>query len=338
MPRYFGGGRNLDSATPIEIEPGTEVTADVALTLEPAYKIRGSLTNFVPRRTVKFELFAGDEDVTASRVSVNGDTGRFELQDVVAGSYTLRVKQGETTAEVPVSVNARDVDGIVAQLMPGVDIKVVTRFTGAAAAPTTANGAVIRVPRIGLCVVQLHPANRPSGKSYTVRGSQADASPGSVLSGVLPGAYRTSIHCFAGYATSAMYGGQDLLVNPVLTVQPGTGLSSIEIVASHGGGTVSGTLSYHAANKVSSAGVLLAPQFSASTGPVINQAFDPGQTGSLQFEFGNLAPGRYLAYAFSNIDDVEYRNPETLQSLTGGVSVDVQDQAEKTIAIAGVVR
>jgi hypothetical protein len=130
LPGYFGGGRSLESAAPVEIEAGTEATADAALKLEPSNKIRGSLANFVPRRTVKFELFAADEDVSASRVSVNGSTGRFEIQDVVAGAYTLRATQGESVAEVGVSVNGNDVDGILAQLMPGVDIKIVTRFAG----------------------------------------------------------------------------------------------------------------------------------------------------------------------------------------------------------------
>jgi hypothetical protein len=45
-----------------------------------------------------------------------------------------------------------------------------------------------------------------------------------------------------------------------------------------------------------------------------------------------------LAYAFANINDVEYRNPEFLKTLTGGVAVQVEDGSEKTITIAGVSR
>jgi hypothetical protein len=255
----------------------------------------------------------------------------------VAGSYTLRATQGETVAEVGVSVSGKDVDGILAELLSGVDIKIVTRFAGAPAPDSGSAEESRPALRIG-CAVQLLPASRRAGKTYTAQNRNAQGFSEPVMSGVLPGAYRASIQCFGGYVTSAMYGSQDLLANPVLTVQPGTAPSPIEIVAPHGGGTVTGTLSYHAANKVSSAGVLLAPQFSASTGPVIDQAFDPGQTGALQFAFGNLAPGRYIAYAFSNINEVEFRNPETLQSLSGGVSVEVEDHAEKKIAIDGVVR
>jgi uncharacterized protein (DUF2141 family) len=111
-PAYFGGGKTLDSAQPINIEPGSESRADINLTMEPSHKIRGALGNFAPRRTVKFELLSGDEDVSPSRVSVNGDTGKFEIQDVIPGAYALRATQGETSAEIPVNVTPTDVDGL----------------------------------------------------------------------------------------------------------------------------------------------------------------------------------------------------------------------------------
>jgi hypothetical protein len=127
--RYFGGGQTLDSATPVQIQPGTEAHTDLSLTLEPSYKIRGSLGNYVPRRTVKFELLNGDEDVSPSRVSVNSDTGKFEIQDVVPGSYVLRVTQDQASAMLPVQVRAADVNRLSLALVPPVDVKVVTRYT-----------------------------------------------------------------------------------------------------------------------------------------------------------------------------------------------------------------
>jgi hypothetical protein len=134
-----------------------------------------------------------------------------------------------------------------------------------------------------------------------------------------------------------VWGSQDVLANPMLVVQPGAQPPPIEILAAHGGGTVSGTVSAEA--KLPGAGVLLVPQFSESTGPPVGSAFRYDEEGSaLQFEFQNLAPGSYLAYAFENVNDVEYRNPEVLRKLTGGVSVQVEDGAEKQIVIPGVSR
>src|SRR5947209_12978560 len=62
-PVFSGGGRAVESAAPVKVAEGDEVHADVKVAWEPAHKIRGSLQNFVPRRTVKFELRNGDEAV-----------------------------------------------------------------------------------------------------------------------------------------------------------------------------------------------------------------------------------------------------------------------------------
>jgi hypothetical protein len=43
-------------------------------------------------------------------------------------------------------------------------------------------------------------------------------------------------------------------------------------------------------------------------------------------------------YAFAGRNDLEFRNPKFLQSLTGGVSVQVDDNSEKTITLTEVVR
>jgi uncharacterized protein (DUF2141 family) len=304
------------------IEAGTGARADFTLKMEPAYRIRGALANFVPHRTVKFELLSGDEDVSASRVSVNGTTGVFEIQDVVPGSYTLHVTQENTSAEIPVVVGGSDVSGIIATLASGVDLRVQTRFANEG--------------EQGACMVSLMPSGH-RGAAYSDAGFRRNPSGESTMAGVLPGVYRVSFGCFGVYVRSAMSGSQDLLANPLLTVQPGAQPPPIEILAAHGGGSVSGALSGNA--KLEGAAVLLVPQFGQSTGPEIGPASPSGeQEGQFEFEFANLAPGSYMAYAFSDINDVEYRNPEFLRSLSGGVGVQVEDNVEKKIAITGVLR
>jgi uncharacterized protein (DUF2141 family) len=325
---------SLDAAQSIHIVSGTEARADLSLTMQPAYKIRGSLGNFVPRRTVKFELLSGDEDVSASRVSVNGDTGRFEIQDVLPGSYTVRATQNEMSAEVPISADGAEIGGLVVQLSPGVEIRVHNQMTNPP--KKTDDGDQSDQMERGGCSVSLHPPGRRVGPSYTGRPSSSPASAGGrdevLITGVLPGTYRAAIQCFGSYARSVTFGTQDLLMNPVLTIQPGTAPPLIEIVATHGGGTVNGTVSIENAKKNSPLAILLVPQFTPSTGPIMSFA------GEGEFEFDGLAPGSYAAYAFSNMEEVEFRNPAFLQSLTGGLAVQVEDNQEKTITITGLVR
>ena len=254
-PSYFGGGKALESATPVRIEAGTEARADFTLKMEPACKIRGAVTNFVPRRAVKFELLSGDEDVSASRVSLNGDTGVFEIQDVLPGAYTLRATQEKTRAEIPVTVGSKDLNGINLPLASGVDLTVRTSFANQGEG--------------GACTVSLRPPGWRGGDVYTAR-PRRNSSGGPTLAGVLPGVYRVLIKCSGAYVRSAMSGSQDLLANPFLTVQPGVEPPALEILAAGGGGRVTGALSGIA--KLADALILLVPQFVQSTGPVTAQA------------------------------------------------------------------
>jgi hypothetical protein len=331
-PVYFGGGRTLDSAALVDVEAGAEARADFALKLEPAYKIRGSLTNFVSRDAVHFELLSGDEDVSASRVTMNADTGRFEIQDVVPGSYILHAALEERSAEVAVNVSRSDVNGVSLTLAPGVDVKVLIVTTNEPAAAPIAGGPVQR--RAGIfCPVRLVPAGARSGVTYH---SDAGESGEFTIRGVMPGVYRVSLTCSFGYARSVMSGAQDLLANPILTIQPGAAPRPIEVVATYGGGTIRGKVSADLSPTPSNIWVLFVPQFAGSAGPVLGGTFS-GPSGGFQFEARYLTPGSYVVYAFSN-RDVEFRNPQFLRSLSGGVHAQAEDANEKTITITEVAR
>ena len=333
-PAYFGGGRSPDSATAILIEAGTEAHADVSVKLEPAFKIRGTLANFAPRRTVKFELLSGDEDVSAGRVSVNGDTGRFEVQYVASGSYILRATQDEAGAEFPVSVSGVDVNGVTLSLAGGVEVKGAIRVMNRPPGDTPSDGPLRRGIRSG-CMVNLYPAHGRSGQTYRSRAGEGDQIS---VPGVMPGLYRVNPQCFGAYVQSVSSGTQDLLANPLLMVPPGEAPPPIEVVAKHGGGRIHGEVASGPTVKQSHIDVLLVPQFPGSTGPVLVRAYEQGVNGCLEFYFEALAPGPYIAYAFLDGEDIEYRNPQALRSLTGGVSVQVEDGSNKEIGITDVIR
>lgn len=330
-PAYFGGGKTLDAASPIEIEQGSEAHADITLKLQQAYKIRGALVSYVPHRTVKFELLAGDESVAAGRVSVNTDTGRFEMQDVVDGSYLLRATQDQNSGTVAVNVNGIDLNGISLTLFPPVDVKGSIRYTNPAQAPAVSTGA-IRRGRRSACNITLHPVGRRAGPQYN---SQEGESGEFTVKQVIPDSYRIGVRCGGAYAVSVMSGSQDLLAQPTLLVPPGAGPPPIEVAATFGGGTIQGTVS--AGEKGGRrTDVLVVPQFPGA-GPVLLGAFRQGGAGPWQFFVPSLAPGAYVLYAFSENAEVEFRNPQFLQSLRGGTRVDVTDQGTVQATITEIL-
>jgi hypothetical protein len=334
-PVYFGGGKSLASAQAIEIEAGTEARADLSVSMERSYRIRGSLTNFAPRRAVTFELWSGEEDMSPGRVNVNGDTGKFEILDVVSGSYVLHARQGDTNAEIRVNVRGSDIEGLRLSLAGPIDVNVVTRFTNA---PKSMNFNGVEVAQEGSCTTSLRPAGRRTGPVFETRPREKTAV-GEVIHNVSPGQYRVITQCFGGYVLSAISGTQDLLENPTLTVQSGNARASIEITAAHGGAILGGKLALQGSAKPDHASILLVPRFSSASGPQFAPVRPVSErTNESQFFFMNLAPGDYSAYAFSSSTGFEYRNPQFLQSLPAGTPVHVEGEKPVSITITGLVQ
>ncbi len=334
-PVYFGGGNSMESADPIEIEAGTKTQANFSVDIEQAYKVRGSLTNFASRRTAVFELWSGEENVSPARVSINGDTGRFEILDVLPGSYLLHAKQGNATGELLLTVKDSDIDGLSISLTNPTKIPVLTRFINPAKTVSVGNR---EVERKGYCAPSLFPVSKrnKADSGIPILEERVD---GLVLENVSPGKYQVGIQCSAGYATSASSGTQDLLRNPEIVVQPGTSPSPIEITAVHGGSTLHGTVTSKDAIPTTRAAVLLVPQFPTSNGPQVSEIYrDPSGNHAYNFFFSDLAPGNYIVYAFSRNEGIEFHSSQFLQSLPKGTPVRVESDEPVSVTVTEFVR
>jgi hypothetical protein len=111
----------------------------------------------------------------------------------------------------------------------------------------------------------------------------------------------------------------------------------IEINLKPGGGTLKVKLAMDPMPDQTA--VLMVPAFAASTGPVLMpSARLPGSNDNLDVELPNLAPGDYVVYTFSHFEDIEFRNPAFLQSLSGGVNVKIEDGRTAEITLRRVVK
>jgi hypothetical protein len=335
-PVYAGGGHNLDSANPIVIGPGDQARADIHITRAPAFKIRGALGNYIPHQSVTFELLRGDEQVSSSRTVVNGTTGRFEIADVTPGTYLLRATQEQKArGETMVTVTDRDINQIALALAPAVTVRVIQHSLGGP--PQT--GPVFRLGDsaglvYSMCTVCLQSSDRNARGLFGRRKAGNDES---AIENVLPGDYRVVLQCMGGYPTAAQFGGVDLLANPKLTISPGVAPAPIEITLKSGGGLLSGKLVVSPLPQTP--GILLVPLFTPSPGPVLQPAFPaPGSQEGAPFQFNFLAPGDYVAYAFSQRDDLEFRNPAFLQSLSNGTPVHIEENGQQELTLSSVVK
>ncbi len=126
-PIYYGGAAELSGATPIDPRPGTETVADLRVKIEPGFRITGAVINMAPTGPAKLELFRGEE-TCAVRIYLNASSGRFSMEGVPAGMYTLRASQRQANRQwhgaVPVDVGQSNVTGVRIPLSASVDLAV----------------------------------------------------------------------------------------------------------------------------------------------------------------------------------------------------------------------
>jgi hypothetical protein len=332
-PSYSGGASALDFATSMVIGHGTHAQADIRVVREPAVKVRGIVGNVIASSAAKFELLRGDEDGFANRATLNTTTGRFEIEDVIAGNYVLRVTQGDKgRAETMVAVGSQDVNNVSLSVAPAVTVKALVRTIGS---PKRTPAIEDQLPELNPnCQVSLRALGVDSPRTYALRPEENEDF---AVADVLPGDYRIELSCNDGYVLSALSGNTDLLSNSRFTIQPGVTPPPVEISVKPGGAIIHGTL--RLTPMPPNAAVLVVPSFSASTGPLLLPLYSaPDQASEAPFDLPSVAPGDYTIYAFSRSDDIEYANPAFLQSLRGGVRVRVEDGDQSEIVLTSTVR
>jgi hypothetical protein len=340
VPVYAGGARTLDSATPITIAAGTQARADFKLNLAPSATIRGIVENLAPNQRVTFSLRQdGEEPAEDSRVNLSVTTGRFEITAVPPGDYILTAVEGQVArGELPVHVVEGGLSGLTVPLWPAVTVTGTVHNIGPAPGPAQKKPVpddledFDSTPEPG-CQVTLRAPDGQRGPGP--RDPTAPAGTFSI-SNIFVGHYRVEFWCTGGYITSATYGTNDLLSNPAITIEPGGTPPPIEIAMRPGGGTIHANIAPSLPNR--GGGVLAVPTFSSSTGPRFQPMGIADDSDDQELEISNLAPGDYMLYAFSTADQIEYRNPAVLESLTGGTTVHVDDGKTSEVKLNAVVK
>jgi hypothetical protein len=301
-PVYYGGGPTAAAALPLTVAPGGEVQADFTLAVQPGRSIIGAVINAVPYRPAQIQLLSGDEDVGETRAVFNLADGRFRIQDLVDGAYTLRITQGEgserTRAVETVEVAGRDIQGLIVRLAPGITVKGKVRVEGEL--PTGIRG---------LYRVSLTPRDAPDRSRQQDYSAQVDEILEFAIPSVLAGRYRVSMFTPIGYVASITSGDRDLLPDGEMTVVPDEPPAPLEIVVRTDGGQVTGSIVVD--GRPAAAIVALVPVSGSSRDVVTRLAFQAGS-----FAFRNVPPGEYRVQAWKRDAEPEYANPEVLRALS----------------------
>ena len=321
-PVYWGGSQDINSAVPVEIAFGSHARADFKLEVQPTHRIRGAISGLNSPQGLTFQLLQGDSNVVPQKTSMSTTTAQFEIDDVAPGQYTLQITQRGARFEKPLTVNRSNIDGLVVELAPPATLTGVTHIAGTVANGQEGSGPGLGGPNCRIMLGTTRESLSLGGRIGRTEGSRFTISP------VLSGNYHASITCSGAYPTSAMYGTTDLMSGSLLTVLPGVEPPPIEITAKAGGGRIHGTIDRPGTDPEDFP-LLLVPTTSAGTAREgrINKAWG--------FDLDDLAPGDYRIFAGPQFKDLEYRNPDILRGLTGGIAVHVEDGKTVEVKLTG---
>ena len=218
---YYPGVTDINRATAIDIQPGSEAVMDFVVPKQQLFTISGKVVNRAPATTngttpavtlsLAFQTLTGFNGVFAffqmQQQDYDPATGIFVMRDVIPGPYVLQAAASPFSARVPVEVTNSNVENLVVEVSSGVSIT--GRFI--------ADGG--NLPSSNMLQVQMRLTSNGL-QNYVAGGSSASqtaAADGSFsISGVLPGEYRINANPSQDfYVKELRYNRLDAMTNPV---------------------------------------------------------------------------------------------------------------------------
>ncbi len=317
-PRCYPGGNDLASAQILELAPGQEARADFTLSIVQGFNISGLITGAAGQSGVAVwtENPGGVQNGVAN-FQRNPATGQFVIRGVPNGLWKFHFQtndgRGQTTeAAEEISVNGADVKGLQIALQPGLDIPIIVNRQSAASTQAQSGPGPTPPQNNGWVQVRLVSTSNPNGSQYyssQLPGSQPEsgAPPSFAIQNIPPGSYNVLAQSPGnGCVGSISYGGADLSGEP-LAVIAGSPPPPLTLNIRNDCAALSITL--HSGSAENN-GILL---LTSDTSFLEPQIFQTQENQSLTLN--NLSPGSYHLYAVSDLDGLEYANPQAMRDV-----------------------
>jgi hypothetical protein len=312
-PTYYPGTNDPASASAIEVPQGGHVQGlDIRLARTRTYRVSGTIAGapeggrpgtvmLRPRSPEALRMVMFDRNS-----SWDPRTGRFEVRNVLPGSYTLiaisfdgRGGSQRSSASIPVDVGQEHVRGVQVMLSPGQEVSGRIRIEGQENPSLPSELAVF-----------LEPADMPMFGGFGDGRVEADGS--FRMESVAASTYRVRVRGLpeGHYVQSIRTADRDLLASG-LEMTPGAPVAGIEIVLNPKGANVGGIVTDEKGEPASGAQIVLMPPQDQPNHDLRIQRAAADQNG--QFQISGIPPGEYRLYAFTGIDNGADRDPEFLK-------------------------
>jgi hypothetical protein len=337
---YYPGTNDATQASAVTLKAGDEMPVNLTLTPARTYRVRGIVTGVLAGQKADVALVSKAGDSVHS-VEVGLD-GQFELRGIAPGSYVVMASSGmdsqPLTARQDINVVAADVEGV--KLAPSPSFKLSGRLQVEGRAP----GALTQYS------ANLRPAESPEGPgiflSLDFFGANAlvDRLGDFEWKNVMPGNYIVQVYGGDGqgfFLKSAALGGRD-----IATGFTASGPATLDLLVSYKGGTVEGTVVEKEVEKekdvdtdplkndhpAANATVVAVPEEKYRKLP---DRFVTGATDQHgRFTIRGLAPGSYRLYAWQDMEEGVWRDPDFLKSQeANGTALKVEEGSRQQIEL-----
>ncbi len=332
---YYPGTYDAMQASAVTLKAGDEMPAN--FTLEPArtYRVRGIISGVTAAQKPAVELVSKTGD--SIRSTEVGPDGQFEVRGVAPGSYVVRAstptESQSFTAHQDLSVVAADVDGVKLTPLPSFALSGHLRIEGSSAGDLTQYSASLRRSEL--------PEDTGFFMSPEFFGTNApvDRLGHFEWKNVNPGNYIVQVYGGDGrgfFLKSATLGGRK-----IETGFMASGPATLDLLVSTTGGTVEGAVAdtvvvkdvekggdnFHA---VGNATVVAVPEEKYRKLP---DRFVTGSTDQHgRFTIRGLAPGNYTLYAWQDLDEPVWVDPDFLKSQeANGTTVKIEEGSHQTV-------
>ncbi len=333
---YYPDTYDAMQASAVTLKAGDEMPVNITLTPARTYRVRGIVTGVTAgqRPTVELIPKAGD----SIRSSEVGPDGQFEVLGVASGSYLVRASAGmdsqPLTAHQDLNVVAADVEGV--KLAPLPSFKLSGRLQVEGRGP----GALTQYS------VNLRPVELPEDPGFFMsqdffgENAPVDRLGNFEWKNVIPGNYIVQVYGGDGqgfFLKSVARGGRD-----IATGFTASGPATLDLLVSYKGGTVEGMVvekekdvdTDHVNNDppVANAIVVAVPEEKYRKLP---DRFGTGATDQHgRFTIRGLAPGSYSLYAWQDMEEGVWRDPDFLKSQeANGTALKVEEGSRQQIEL-----
>ena len=302
----YPGSFENGAASALDVASGGEMRADIAVHEVPPVHVRGVMTGMPKAQGVALTLNRRSINLpTGARAAKVSPDGKFDVAGVSPGSYVLSTDYFEAGARlharVPVEVGNADVNEVTVHLDSGFTI------AGKVRIESKSNEAPAQK-----IVVALRSAEPMSGGGPTQWNADHSAF---TIGDLTPGNYRLDV-VIGGklFVKNATLAGRDIIGQEIPLVESS---GPLDIVLSDDGGALDVRVTGADDQPAQGSGVMILRNGSQPQTAIAG----PDGRATLQ----GLAPGDYQVYAWDDVRQVEYANPDWIGRYgAGGHLVSVQ--------------